>query len=239
MRRVIVPIVAAGLLAAALPTAGAQDDEDVAAWFAMMFTPYGALPPLATRAMAGLPAATGSAGSFEVKYGRWAFDEDDDGFNNFGIGGRAGRVGFTIGYGRCDGCEDGIIMAQVDFESILSTSPLGVQASSGIFSLGVRPSFGLGKPTEGDSYMLAANVDLPLAISMVVGERSRVVPFIAPGIGLGHISGGDDSETGFRAATAAGVGFFVSPQVAIHVAWRKIFIEEGPSTLGVGLSFGR
>src|SRR5687768_4313878 len=179
MRRVIAPIVAAGLLAAALPTAGAQDDEDVAAWFAMVFTPYGALPPLATRAMAGLPAAAGSAGSFEMRYGRWAF-EDDDGFNNFGIGGRAGRFGFTVGYGRCSGCEDGIIMGQIDFESILSTAPLGAQASSGTFSLGVRPSFGLGKPTEGDAYMLAANVDLPLAISMVVGERSRIVPFFAP-----------------------------------------------------------
>jgi hypothetical protein len=25
----------------------------------------------------------------------------------------------------------------------------------------------------------------------------------------------------------------------VHVAWRKILIEDAPSTLGVGVSFGR
>jgi hypothetical protein len=245
MRAIVVAVAAASLLSVTTSTVQAQDEKDVAAWFAMMFTPYGALPPIMSSDMSGRPADAGAGGTFEVKYGHWGFDEAEEPWNIFGLGGRAGRFGFTVGYARCEGCGgDGIIMGQVDFESVLATAPYGTDASAGSFAIGLRPSVGFGKPTgDQDGYALAANLDLPVSFSVPMGARSRIVPFIAPGLGIGHLSGGeegeDTSDTGFRGAIAAGVGVFVTDRFGIHVGWRKIFIEEGPSTLGVGLSFGR
>jgi len=241
MRMILGMVAAVGLLAVTSTTAIAQDESDVAAWFAMMLTPYGALPPLGTRAMAGLPATDGrAAGAFEVKYGRWSFDEADEGWNTFGLGGRLGSVGLTVGYGKCDDCDEGAIMGGVDFESILLRSPFGTEVSDASFAVGVRPSLGFGIPTgdvEGNAF--AANVDVPLSFTMPFGVGARFVPFVAPGIGVGRLSDDTDSETGTRVAIAAGVGFLTSGGFGLHLAWRKIFIDEGPSTLGVGVSFGR
>ena len=240
MRAFLVAVAAVGLLSATSTVAVAQDedDSDVAAWLAMMFTPYGALPPLVSRTMAGIGSGEGGGGSFEIKYGHWGFD-DDDMWNTVGLGGRAGPLGFTFGYGKCSGCDEGLLMGQVDFESILARSPFGPDASGGSFAIGVRPSAGFGKPTEGDGSALAANVDLPVSFSMPVGVRSHIVPFVTPGIGVGRYADEFNSETGFRASIAAGMAFFVSEQFGIHAAWRKIFIDEGPGTFGVGVSFGR
>ena len=242
MRAIAVAVAAASLLSVSTSTARAQDERDVAAWFAMMFTPYGALPPIVSRGVAAVEAS--SVSTMEMKYGRWSFDGDEEGWNVFGLGGRLGRVGFTGGYARCEGCDDGVIMAQVDFESIFAAAPFGTDAAGGSYAIGLRPSVGFGKPTGDDAgFALAANVDLPVSLTMPVGQRSRIVPFIAPGLGVGHLNGEgefeDESETGFRGAIAAGVGFFVAERFGIHAGWRKIFIEEGPSTFGLGLSFGR
>src|SRR5687767_5125586 len=115
MRGMVAIGIAAVLLTATSTRSAAQDEGDVAAWFAMMFSPYGALPPVATEAMAGIPRPAGTfARILEIRYGRWAFDEDDDKFNTIGIGGRAGPVGFVVGYEKCDEC-DAIILAGVDF----------------------------------------------------------------------------------------------------------------------------
>jgi hypothetical protein len=238
MRTFLVAVAAASLLPAASRVAVAQDDSDVAAWLAMTFTPYGALPPLATRGMAGIGSGERGAGAFEIRYGRWGF-EDEETWNTIGLGGRAGAVGFTLGYGKCSGCDQGLIMGQVDFESILARSPFGPDTSGGSFAISIRPSAGFGKPTEGDGSALAANIDLPMSFSMPVGERSHMVPFVTPGIGAGRFADDFDSETGFRASIALGMTFFVSDALGINAAWRKIFIDEGPSTFGVGVSVGR
>jgi hypothetical protein len=241
MRMILGMVAAVGLLAATSTTATAQDESDIAAWFAMMFTPYGALPPLGSRAMAGLPPTDGrAAATFEIKYGHWAFDEVEEPWNTFGLGGRVGSVGLTLGYGKCEGCDDGFIMGGLDFESILLRSPFGTAASNASFAVSVRPSLGFGMPTgDGEGNVFAANVDFPLSFTMPVGVGSRFVPFVAPGFGFGRLDDGTDSETGTRAAIAAGVGFLTSGGFGMHLAWRKIFIDEGPSTLGVGVSFGR
>lgn len=241
MRAILGVVAAIGLVAATSTTATAQDESDALAWFAMTLTPYGALPPLGSRAMAGIPPTDGRAGgTFEVKYGRWSFDESEEGWNTFGLGGRVGSVGFTFGYGKCEGCSDGIIMGGVDFESILFRSPFGTEVSDASFAIGLRPSLGIGLPTGGGGgNAMAANIDVPVSFSMPVGVGSRLVPFVAPGFGVGRLSGDSDSETGTRAAIAAGVGFLASGGFGVHLAWRKIIIEDGPSTFGVGVSFGR
>ena len=238
MRAILVGVAAASLLSITASTARAQDDGDFAAWYAMMFTPYGALPSLVTPGMAGMPIEPNVAGTFDVKYGRWQFDETGERFNNYGVGGRSGRTGYTVGYATCERCPNGVIMGQVDFERALVTSSPGTDGSGSSLFIGIRPSFGFGKPTRGHRTLIAANLDAPASVSMRVGQRSRVVPFIAPGVGAG-LDRGRESDMGVRTALAAGVGVFPSERFAIHAVWRKIFIEDGPGSLGLGLSFRR
>ena len=240
MRRILEIGCAVSLLAATAASGAAQDSNDAAAWFAMTFTPYGSLPPIATRAMAGLPRVDGAPGrALEVRYGRWSFDDqDDESFQTVGIGGRAGALGFVVGYETCDGC-DGVIMLGIDFESVLSTQPVGASSASRLL-IGLRPAFGAGVFTgEGNVYALSGTIDLPMSISVPAGTGGHFVPFLSPGVGVGRFGEGSGAETGIRASLGAGAGFITTTGVGIHLGWRKVFIEDGPSMLGLGLSWGR
>ena len=240
MRAILVAVATAGLFSIPTATAGAQDDGEFAGWLAMMFTPYGALPSLVTSGMAGLPADPSVAGTFDVKYGRWRFDPTDESWNAYGVGGRSGRAGFTVGYGTCEDCNSGFLMGQVDFEASIVTASLGADAAGSSLRFGLRPSLGFGKPTQGGGLMLAANIDVPVSLGIALGGASRLVPFVASGAGVGHVHTRiEGSETGFRGALAAGVGYFPSERFAIHAVWRKVFIDDGPGALGLGLSFRR
>src|SRR5688572_33353771 len=137
MRAIVVAVAAAGLLSVSTSTARAQDEKDVAAWFAMMFTPYGALPPIVARSVAA-PVEASAVSTLEMKYGHWGFDGSEEGWNIFGLGGRLGRVGFTGGYARCEGCDDGVIMAQVDFDPILAAAPFLADAAGGSYAIAPR-----------------------------------------------------------------------------------------------------
>jgi hypothetical protein len=246
-----IPGVAAalGLVLVMGSTAFAQDNDDIAAWSAMMLSPYGALPPLVTPAMFGsVPTMAGrSPVAFEVKYGRWSFGEPEEPWNIFGLGARAGAFGFTAGYGKCSDCGDGVLMGSVEFERTLVTSPLQGNASTSAFAIGVRPSVGFGKAMgDAEGTAISAAIDLPFSLSAPVGTGFRIAPFVAPGFGYGRLTSGDDVEgeegeegSGTRASLAAGVGFLTPGGFAAHLTWRKIFIEQGPSTLGIGVSFGR
>ena len=230
------------LLAAPLSPVAAQDDDDssVAAWFGMMLTPFGGLPPIASPLMRGASRVDArSVGAFNVRYGRWDL-ENEETYNNFGLGGNLGPVGIIVGYGKCDGCNDGYLLALADFETSLVRSVVGTGPTPSTFGMSVRPSVGVGLP-QGDNSgsALAVNVELPLSLSMTVGTAGHLVPFIAPGFGYGRVSEGDLSESGTRASVAAGLSYFMSAGFGAHLGWRKIFLEGAPSTLGVGISFGR
>ena len=41
-----------------------------------------------------------------------------------------------------------------------------------------------------------------------------------------------------RPSVAAGIAFVVPAGFGFHLGWRKIFIKDGPSVFGVGLSYG-
>jgi hypothetical protein len=242
MRPILGTVAIAAVIAVSARNVDAQSESDVAAFFAMSFTPYAALTPTVTPLMAGRARPDGQMGSFvEARYGHWQFDEAEEGWNSYALGGRFGAFGVILGYGKCEDCDDGIIMAGVDYEAILTRSPLGTDGSSGSFAVGVRPSLGYGKPTgdedEGDA--IAVNVDVPLSLSVPVGTGAQFVPFIAPGLGWGRLSADEENESGTRGAIGAGVGFLTAGGFGAHLSMRKIFIEDGPTTYGVGISFGR
>src|SRR5687768_2629395 len=97
--RAIIGVTAIGLLATTTTLAAAQDESDIAAWYAMMVTPFGALPPMVTPAMAGMASADGRRPlSLDLRYGRWSFDDGEEPWNTFGLGVHARNVGIVLGY---------------------------------------------------------------------------------------------------------------------------------------------
>ena len=242
MRGFIRSTVAGALMVLPVTALRAQSDSEFAAWTAMMVTPFGALPPLVTPALAGLTNVEVEAGnSAEARWGRWSFGGGEEAWNNFGIGGRGQHIGIALGYGRCEGCEDGIVMAGLDYEWVLT--PLrteGMPAPSSLV-VSLRPSGGFALATgEGTESAISIALDAPVSFPVPVGELSRIAPFIAPGLGYGRFSADDtdSTESGIRISMGAGIAFVSPGGLGFHLGWRKIFIEDGPSTFGLGVSYG-
>lgn len=230
---------AIALVATLARPAAAQDIHAFVAWAAMMSTPYGSLAPNVTRAMAGGTATGRSA--FELRYGHWAIDGESDAVHIGGIGARIGAVGLTVGYEGCSGC-DGNIIGGVDYDATVVRHELTADNGHSLFTLGLRPALGLGHTTGGggSATEIAATMDMPIAVSVPVGKTAKMVPYVSPGFGLGAIRSGSDSENGTRGAIAFGVGLVdLAPGLGVNLGWRKIFLQDAPMTIGLGLSFER
>ena len=231
---------ALALAAATARPAAAQSIHDFVAWAAMMSSPYGSLAPTVTRAMAG-GMATGRS-SFELRYGHWAFDGESEAVHTGGIGARIGAVGIVVGYQGCSGCDGGEIIGGVDYEAIVLKRTMTADNSHSLFTLGLRPAVGIGHTvgSGGGGTAFVATMDAPIAVSVPVGKTAKMVPYISPGYGLGAVRAGDETENGTRAALAFGVGLVdLAPGLGLNLGWRKIFLEDAPMTIGIGLTFER
>jgi len=221
--------------------AAAQDVHDFAAWLAMMATPYGALPPVVTRGMAGQSSGVIGRSSFELRYGRYAFAGERDAVQAGGVGARFGAVGIVVGYQGCSGC-DGTLMAGADYEGVVVRQLLTGNGARTLFTLGLRPSIGFGRSTGAgpDVSAITATVDVPISVAVPVGTTARMVPFISPGFGAGALRGNNDSESGTRGSIAFGAALVdLAPGLGLNVSWRKVFLEQAPTTIGIALSFDR
>lgn len=215
--------------------------HDVAAWFAMMATPYGSLPPVVTRTMAGRSTAAPAHSAFELRYGRFAFDGSNDAVHTGGVGMRFGALGAVIGYQGCSGC-DGSIMGAVDYEGVVVQQLLTGNGARTLFIVGLRPEVGFARSLRrsNDASAISANIDVPISVAVPVGRAARMVPFVSPGYGLGAIRGGGTNESGTRGSIAFGVALVdLSPGLGINLGWRKVFLDQAPMTIGVSLSFDR
>jgi hypothetical protein len=220
---------------------GGPSIHDLAAWSAMMATPYGSLPPVVTRTMAGRSAAAPAHSAFELRYGRFAFDGSNEAVHTGGVGMRFGAVGAVIGYQGCSGC-DGSIMGGVDYEGVVVQQMLTGNGARSLFIIGLRPAVGFARSRRrsNDASAISANIDLPVSVSVPVGATARMVPFVSPGFGVGAVRGGGTSESGTRGAIAFGAALVdLAPGLGLDIGWRKVFLEHAPMTIGVSLSFDR
>jgi len=234
-------LLAATLVALPCRQAGAQNVHDFAAWLAMMGTPYGTLPPVVTRRMAGRSAGAASTSAFELRYGHFAFDGQSDAVHIGGVGGRFGALGLVVGYEGCSGC-DASLIAGADYEGVVVQQLLTGNGARTLFTLGLRPSVGFGRSMgKGpDVSAISAAVDVPISFAVPVGATARMVPFISPGFGVGALRGNNDSESGTRASIAFGAALVdLAPGLGLDLSWRKVFLEQAPTTIGVALSFDR
>ena len=220
-----------------------QDQGDVAAFFALLLTPTGALPPV-VRAPMLQGAPDGS--TFQARYGRYEFDGADQTIHNIGLGADlragAGWTGVTVALQTCDGC-DGTILLGLDYTTPLVQLPIGADQTvrnTSVLSVALTPSAGLSRPLDSDAnvFFISGSVALPVSISTQFRGATQLVPFLAPGFGIGLIAGEGDTESGVRFMLGGGLGVAgLGPGLGITVGFQKIFIEGGPTQWGLGLTF--
>ena len=218
------------LTVAATPTrafAQEPDVSDIAAYAALSFTPLGGLVPLP-------PPVSGRRGAFVARYGNLDLGFGDNSLHNITLGGDlaagTGRLGLTLGYSACDGC-DGNIMAGADYTATLTQN---------VLSVALRPALGFSKPTEGSGSALSLGVSLPVGVELSGATGPIFIPYIVPGVGYGRISGGGDSDGGTRPMLGGGLAIAGrQSSVAVHAGFQKVFVDEGETTFGFGFSIGR
>lgn len=221
---------ATALAAAALVSiparAEAQDMGDIAAYAALTFTPTGGLVPLPP------PSGVTRGSAFLFRYGN--LDTDANTLHNLAVGGDfgtgPGRLGLTLGYTTCDGC-DGNIMLGLDYTMSLTQN---------VVSVGLRPAFGFTKNTEHDGTGISVGLSLPLGMDFSGTTGPVFTPYLVPAIGYGRTSDDGESESGMR--PLLGGGFAISGRQAplsVHFGFNKVFIDDGEIVYGLGVSIGR
>lgn len=241
----VVLVVLASALASA--RAAAQENTELSAWIALTATPFGAVPSAVTPAMRGLvpgaPPASASelpAGALDFRYGRQKFDGADDAIHAVTGTRRIARFGITAGYRFCDNC-DGTLMLAVDYDATL-TRQRAAGTQNGWFHVGVQPMAAYGHTFSDDGLeILALGVDVPFSFVLPFGDgNARFVPYVKPGVGFGLLTDGDATESGVRAALGLGVGLMdLAPGLGLTFGWRRVFLENAPSTFGLGFVVGR
>ena len=224
--------------------ASAQSEKDVAAYVALMATPHGSMPAVASPLMAG-EARTGAA--LDVRYGRYSFEGSDVTTSTIGLGGNfaageRGRVGIMLGRSAadCDGC-DATMMAGVDYSRSLFSRPVGASTTSSL-NVGIHPEFGYGKISDdvADVNAMTFAVDVPVAFAFGLKSGMQIVSHLAPGLGYGRLSQDSESLSGTRTSLGGGIGLLnIGNGLGVNLGFRKVFLEEAPTQWGLGMSWNR
>ncbi|MDQ2766478.1 MAG: hypothetical protein M3Y30_04910, partial [Gemmatimonadota bacterium] len=85
-----------------------------------------------------------------------------------------------------------------------------------------------------------ASTSAPL--SLAIGRHSgiQLVPFVSPGFGWGHISGGGESASGSRFMLGGGLGIVgISSGVGLTLGAQKIFVDGGKTVFGAGITLSK
>jgi hypothetical protein len=191
-RNLLIAVVLA--VAAFSNDAAAQSKNAFAGWVSLVTTPVGAFVP--SLYVPPPPTFGPGIGGF-ARYSHWQFAPDDDNTTNLGLGvtfptGR-GRLSFDVGRTTKKECPDcDAYMFGTEFHLPLVFGDDGIAVT-------LNPQAGFMRESgELDFSALAAAIKAPLSYAVVLGNSTRVVPFVSPGVGFGRVSGSDSSETGQR-----------------------------------------
>ena len=225
------------LLAVAIAPLGAQSEGDAAAYFSLLETPPGALPPLLSPAMLGRIVTTPSIGG---QFGH--ISAGNTSVNAFAAtlgvpAGTKAMVGVTAGYQTFD-CTDckGHFLAGLNAEGRLTSSMLGTGADAAEITVGLNGAFGYAHPSGGNLVTLTAG--LPVAL-VSGGPTLKVAPFLTPGLGWGRASsdaGGSSSGTRFMLGGGIALQSTTRP-LAANFGFQKIFINNGDAMFGVNVTY--
>lgn len=221
-------------------------------YVALLGTPVGSLPPLATYTIAGLaqrspefvirygyvsdmalPLAPDSGGHFAHSVGTFGFT----GILPVGLG---GTVSLTVGVANeeCDGCSGSRFLASVDGDYRLFTTAIR-EAGFTRFTVSANYGVGGGNPATGTSW--TGNIGFPLAFDIGPDSGFQVVPFMTPGVAFVTTGGTAEASAvhSLRALTGGGVSLFNrKSNLSANVGIQYIFVPKTQVLIGVGLSYG-
>jgi hypothetical protein len=235
MRRILaLTIVAVSF--ARVSKASAQGDDSGVGYVSLVTTPSAGVSPLVRQWMLSDPR---SKTSFDAQWGHFSGIGAD--FNMF-TGGvtfpvKSGKAdfGLSAGYDKlsCAGC-GGFFVAGAVYEGSLKQSA----GTGSTFTLGLSGRLGYARSnfSDGAASFWSASVGLPLSFAFGQGDATRIVPFLTPAFGAGHVGAGLD-ETGVRFLVGGGIGIVNQPAgIGVTVGAQRVIISGGKIVFGLGLS---
>lgn len=231
---------AAALLVMGLttPPLSAQDASDSAAYRALTQTPVAGFSPRLGPAISG---HRGQGAALYARYGLMSFRSNDY-IHNFGAGldlpVARGRLGATVGrYGpTCprDDCP-GHLMVSLDGSQLLTGIALGRRDDAATLAIGLDVSAGYARPNSTSLVSGAALVTFALVPN---GAGVRLLPFVAPGVGVGLIHENHDTDAGMLPMLTMGVGLLgFTDRLGITAGASRVFLRGGNWVAGINLGW--
>ena len=224
------------LLASFGSALSAQTEGDVAAYFALVGTPPGGLPPVLSNAMLDRPMTSMDLGA---RYGH--ISTAGTSFNNFAAtlgmpAGTKAKIGVTAGVEAldCNGCKSHFI-AGANAEGRLTSVMLGAGSDAAQLTVGLNGEFGFGKPER--TTLVTLTGGLPIAL-VAGGPTLKIAPFITPGIGWGRSRDNTGSSNGSRFMLGGGVALHsTTSPVGANFGFQRVFINGGDTLFGINVTF--
>lgn len=234
MKKTLLVVASTAFTLSATPAlAQGPDAQDAIAAVALMATPIGALPPLATGRI-----DAGAGTSWNFAYGRMSLGEGES-RNGFAAGvdlgfGRA-RLGVQVGYNTYSiENSKSDLMAGLRLGTPLVSSNFGKST----MSLGLETQVGWGQlkgePVDFTAYSLTAGVPLSLAIN---SGSVKFIPFVTPAFGVGALRADGQSENGTRFLMGGGMGVGFANGMGLNLGAQRIFIDGGETQWGLGFTY--
>jgi hypothetical protein len=231
MRSILALAVGAALLGLA-SSAKAQGDDNGFGYVALITTPSAGVTPIVRQWMLRDPSTRmgidaqwghldGNGANFDMVTGGLTFPTSS---------GKA-DYGVSAGYGRpnCAGCP-GYLVAGGVYEGSLEQST----GTASVFTVGLNGRLGYAR-SQGTSYW-SGSVGVPLSLAFGQGNAMRIVPFLTPALGVGHI-GSDLSATGVRLLVGGGIGVLSqSAGIGGTLGFQRILADGSKTVFGLGMS---
>lgn len=230
------------------PSSGSAQSRinDLAGFYALIYTPAGALPSVVRVTM---PDDSGSRGAVDLRYGRYKYRDGTLTFNNFGAAGqlrifRRLSVGATVAYRGCSGGCEGLTMASVDAAATLLHHE-ATEPGAGDIEIGVQVSAGYGEPDTTHFTAQSLAVMLPLTVTLPQANNGLLTLSLVPGAAYGRLTnehpillgGAVGTFSSTRFLMGAGLGYLFSAGLGVHLGVHRIAIEESSTQSGLGVSW--
>jgi hypothetical protein len=224
-------------------TSAQTQGSDYGALAAMKLTPVGGLPPVPVV----VDEARVGSKSLVLRHGRWQYAPGDGLISTLGVGVQFHRAKSVVrlevaknANADCGTC--GSWMVGVDITRSFRSLVLSEAANGRRTALEIswNPVFGLAMPEGGDGLAFSAALNLPVTLQMPLGARWRVLPFVAPGYGLGLVGTGEMGHVGVRPLIGGGIAIAnAKSTVQLSFGFRNVLVEGASSTAGFGVVISR
>jgi len=238
-------------------TAGAQSRiNDLSAFYALIYTPQGALPSPVTVQM---PRDSASRFGADVRFGRYKYRDEQVAFNNAGLGAQmrvfhSVRVGGVVARRTCSVTCDALTMAGLEATSTLLHRRAS-EPGAGDSELGLVLNAGTGKPSKAAFSVKSIGMSVPLTVTLPQSNEGLLALSVVPGVAYGRLK--DDGGVIFatrdslnavipgptgtygttRFIIGASIAYLFPFGIGIHGTVHRIAIEESTTQAGAVVSW--